>query len=136
MFITNEMIEKARQAASAEELLAMAKEEGIALTAEEAEKYYEFLQGGDDLPEEALQAVAGGKGKPDPPPPPKYHEGQHLWEYFDTTMNYLHLIITQVAEYKAGMGYKYYFFLPDLKRPFTTFEWLETKKVFPYNPKP
>ena len=62
MEFTNEMIQKAKQASSAEELLAMAKEEGVALAAEEAEKYFAFLQGGNELPDEALEAVAGGKG--------------------------------------------------------------------------
>ena len=83
MTITNEMIQKARQAASAEELRTMAKEEGVDLTAEEAEQYFTFLQGGSELPDEALEAVASGKGKKTPDP--KFKVGQHVWIGFPTT---------------------------------------------------
>ena len=85
MEFTYEMIEKARQATSAEELRTMAKEEGVALTAEEAEKYFAFLQGGSELPEEALEAVAGGKGGP---PAAKYHPGQTILFLFQTNTFY------------------------------------------------
>ena len=85
MEFTNEMIQKAKQASSAEELLAMAKEESVALTAEEAEKYFAFLQGGNELPDEALEAVAGGKGGP---PAAKYHPGQTILFLFKTNTFY------------------------------------------------
>ena len=85
MEFTYEMIEKARQATSAEELLAMAKEEGVALTAEEAQQYFAFLQGGSELPDEALEAVAGGKGGP---PAAKYHPGQTILFLFKTNTFY------------------------------------------------
>ena len=57
-----EMIRKARTAASAEELLAMAKAEGIELAAEEAGRYFEFLHSSKELSDEELEQVAGGKG--------------------------------------------------------------------------
>ena len=76
MEFTHEMIEKARQAAGSEELRTMAKEAGIELTAEAAEQYFAFLQGGSaELPDEALEAVAGGKGDPKPPDA-KHYPGQ------------------------------------------------------------
>ena len=62
MKITEKMMAKAKTAASAEELMKLAAEEGIALTAEEAEKYFAFLSGDGELPNEALEAAAGGKG--------------------------------------------------------------------------
>ncbi|MDO5446138.1 MAG: hypothetical protein Q4F31_11040 [Eubacteriales bacterium] len=43
MTFTNEMMEKAKKAASAEELIALAKEEGVELSASDAEMYYNFL---------------------------------------------------------------------------------------------
>ena len=62
MNFTDEMIAKAKQTASAEELLKLAEEEGIVMTAEEAEKYFSFLSADGELSDEALEAVAGGKG--------------------------------------------------------------------------
>ena len=62
MNFTDEMIAKAKTAASAEELIELAAEEGIIITAEEAEKYFSFLSNNGELSDEALEAVAGGKG--------------------------------------------------------------------------
>ena len=50
MMFSNEMMEKAKLAASAEELVKLAAEEGIIITAQEAEKYASFLSGGGKLP--------------------------------------------------------------------------------------
>ena len=61
MNFTDEMIAKAKTAASAEELIELAAEEGIIITAEEAEKYFSFLSNNGELSDEALEAVAGGK---------------------------------------------------------------------------
>ena len=57
--ITKEMIEKAQQCKTADELLALAKEAGFDLTKEEAEAYMSEL---DDieLDEKILKNVAGG----------------------------------------------------------------------------
>ena len=51
--ITKEMLAKAMQCRTTEELMALAKSEGIEVTKEEAEAYLE-------LEEEALKKVAGG----------------------------------------------------------------------------
>ena len=59
--ITKEMIEKAMQCKTAEELLVLAKAEGVEITKEEAEAYMAEM---DDMELEsnALQQVAGGFG--------------------------------------------------------------------------
>ena len=57
--LTKEMIEKAMQCKDADELIALAKSEGVELTKEEAEAYLAEM---DDveLEAEALKKVAGG----------------------------------------------------------------------------
>ena len=56
-----EMIQKARTAASAEELLAMAKENGQEMTLEEAFAYWKQLNPKcGELSDDELEAVAGG----------------------------------------------------------------------------
>ena len=57
--ITKEMIEKAIQCKTAEDLMALAKSEGVELTKEEAEAYLAEL---DDfeLDEASLKKIAGG----------------------------------------------------------------------------
>ena len=57
--ITKEMLAKAMQCRTTEELIALAKSEGIEVTKEEAEAYLAEI---DDfeLEEEALEKVAGG----------------------------------------------------------------------------
>ena len=57
--ITKEMIEKAEQCKTADELVVLAKAEGFTLTKEEAEAYMAELENM-ELDEEALDKVAGG----------------------------------------------------------------------------
>ena len=57
--ITNEMIEKAMQCETADELIALANSEGIELTKEEAEAYLVELEDF-ELDSDVLQKVAGG----------------------------------------------------------------------------
>ena len=57
--ITKEMIEKAMQCETADELIALANSEGIELTKEEAEAYLAELEDF-ELDSDALQKVAGG----------------------------------------------------------------------------
>ncbi len=58
--ITKEMIEQARLAESPEELLAMARENGIELTAEDAQRYFDNWHASAELSDEELENVAGG----------------------------------------------------------------------------
>ena len=64
--LTPEMIEKAKAAKSAEELLEVAKAGGIEMTADEAATYFAQLnpQSG-ELDDDALNGVAGGCGSSD-----------------------------------------------------------------------
>ena len=57
--ITKEMIEKAEQCKTADELVALAKAEGFELTKEEAEAYMAEMDNM-ELDENALDNVAGG----------------------------------------------------------------------------
>ena len=57
--ITNEMIAKAMQCETADELIALANSEGIELTKEEAEAYLVELEDF-ELDSDVLQKVAGG----------------------------------------------------------------------------
>ena len=60
MKFSKELIEKAKTAKSAEELLAMAKAENIEMTAEEAAKYFAELHKTGELSDEELDNVSGG----------------------------------------------------------------------------
>ncbi len=58
--ITKEMIEKAKQCETAEELMELAKSEGFDITRVEAEAYLEELSS-EELEAEDLDDIAGGK---------------------------------------------------------------------------
>ncbi len=57
---TSELIEKARQAKSAEELLALAKEHGIEMSEEAAKAHFEKLNRSGEMSDEELDNVSGG----------------------------------------------------------------------------
>ena len=57
---TPELIEKAKQAKFAEELLTLAKENKIELSEEEAKEYFERLNKSGELSDEELDNVSGG----------------------------------------------------------------------------
>ncbi len=58
--MTNELIEKAKECKSAEELLALAKENNIEMTAEEAAEQYAMLHNEGELSDDELDGAAGG----------------------------------------------------------------------------
>ena len=60
MNFTNEQLEKAKQAKTAEEFLALAKENGLELTEEEAKKYFEQWHKEGALSHDELDNVVGG----------------------------------------------------------------------------
>ena len=60
MNISKELLKKAKQAKTAEELLEMAKAEKVELTEEEAAKAFEELNKNGELSDEELDNVAGG----------------------------------------------------------------------------
>ena len=57
-----EHIEKAKQANSPEELLALARENSIELTEDKAKEYFERLNNSSELSDEELDNVSGGCG--------------------------------------------------------------------------
>ena len=59
MNFNQEQIKKAMECKSAEELLALAKAEGVEMTAEEAQKYFETLSQ-QDINLDELDKVTGG----------------------------------------------------------------------------
>ena len=58
----NELIAKAKEAKSAEELLVLAKENSIELTEEQAQELFDRLHSIGELSDDELDDVAGGKG--------------------------------------------------------------------------
>ena len=58
--LTHEMIAKAKAAKSAEELMALAKENNVELTEEEAKTYFEQLNASGTVTDDELDMVAGG----------------------------------------------------------------------------
>ena len=74
MNISKELLEKAKTAKSAEELLAMAKAEHIELTEEQAAKAFEELNKIGELSDEELDNVAGGGGGR----PPKFSRNDRV----------------------------------------------------------
>ena len=58
--LTPELLEKAKQAKSAEELIALAKENGAELTEESAKAYFDQLHKTGELSDDELDNVAGG----------------------------------------------------------------------------
>ena len=79
MKFTDEMLEKAKTAKSAEELLAMAKAENIELTEEQAAKAFGELNKTGELSDEELDNIAGGCSPSDPP---KYKVGDSVMYYY------------------------------------------------------
>ncbi len=60
MKIPETMIEKAKEAKSAQELIALAKENGTELSAEEADVYFAQLHKTGELEDDELDSVSGG----------------------------------------------------------------------------
>ena len=58
--LTKEMIEKIKETKTVEELIALAKEKGVELTTEEAEKYYAKFHQTGELSDDELDNVNGG----------------------------------------------------------------------------
>lgn len=88
MNISKELLEKAKGAESAEELLELAKAAGIDMTADEAEKAFAELHKAGELADEELDSVSGG-GCDNPngstsSDTPKYKVGDKV-SYFNQT---------------------------------------------------
>ena len=79
MNVSKELLEKAKTAKKAEELIEMAKAENIELSAEQAEKAFAELNKTGELSDEELDNVSGGCS---PSAPPKYHVGDYVKYYY------------------------------------------------------
>ena len=75
--LTPELIAKAKLAKSAEELIALAKENGAQLTAEEANTYFDELNKSGEISDDELDGVSGGCGE-------RYYHGHPIVENPDT----------------------------------------------------
>ena len=60
--LTPEIIAKAKTANSLDELIAIAKANGVELTADEAKKYFEQISANGEVSDDELDLVAGGCG--------------------------------------------------------------------------
>ena len=104
MKLTNGQLAKAKTAKSAEELLALAKAEGIALSKEEATKYFADLHKEGELSDDELDNVSGG-GCGDPPES-RFKVGDWIGGYFLLGQHYKVLSVTW-----TGSDYSYCCFL-------------------------
>ncbi|MGN1100375.1 MAG: hypothetical protein ACI4S9_08500 [Christensenellales bacterium] len=79
MKLSKKLLEKAKSAKSAEELLALAKTVNVELTEDEAVKAFAELNKTGELSDEELDNVTGGCSPSDPP---KYNIGDSVMYYY------------------------------------------------------
>ena len=106
MKFTDEILEKAKTAKTAEELLAMAKAENINFTAEEAAKAFAELNKTGELSDEELDNVSGGCGRDYEPSgeTPKFHVGDRLAMVHPVIGRYIEVRVTYVSSVKLCMN--------------------------------
>ena len=106
MKISKELLEKAKTAKTAEELLAMAKAEKIELTAEEAAKAFAELNKTGELSDEELDNVSGGCGRDYEPSgeTPKFHVGDRLAMVHPVIGRSVAVRVTYVSSVKSCMN--------------------------------
>ena len=106
MNISKELIEKAKTAKSAEELLAMAKAENIELNAEEAAQALAKMNKNGELSDEELDNVAGGCGRDYEPSgeTPKFHVGDRLAQILPPVGRKIAVRVTYVSSVKSCMN--------------------------------
>ena len=125
MEFTAEQLEKAKQTKSVEELLALAKENGVELTEEEAESFIARWHKEGELADDELNNVSGGCGGSSDPDP-LYKKGQHLWIGYQTTQNYLEIVVDKPEFYCEGDGWRY--LVSPVGYGFQQSEYLETRQ--------
>ena len=106
MNISKELLEKAKTAKSAEELLEMAKTENIELSAEEAAKAFAELHKMGELSDEELDNVSGGCGRDYEPSgeTPKFHVGDRLAMVHPVIGRSVAVRVTYVSSVKSCMN--------------------------------
>ena len=106
MNISKELIEKAIQAKTAEELLEMAKAQHIELTVEQAAKAFAELNKTGELSDEELDNVSGGCGRDYEPSgeTPKFHVGDRLAMVHPVIGRHIAVRVTYVSSVKSCMN--------------------------------
>ena len=106
MNVSKELLEKAKTAKSAEELLAMAKAENIELNAEEAAQAFAKMNKNGELSDEELDNVAGGCGRDYEPSgeTPKFHVGDRLAMVHPVIGRSIAVRVTYVSSVKSCMN--------------------------------
>ncbi len=106
MKFTDEMLEKAKTAKTAEELLEMAKAENIELTEEQAAKAFAELNRTGELSDEELDNVSGGCGRDYEPSgeTPKFHVGDRLAMVHPVIGRSIAVRVTYVSSVKSCMN--------------------------------
>ena len=106
MNVSKELIEKAIQAKTAEELIEMAKTENIELSAEEAAKALAELHKAGELSDEELDNVSGGCGRDYEPSgeTPKFHVGDRLAMVHPVIGRSVAVRVTYVSSVKSCMN--------------------------------
>ena len=106
MNISKELIETAKTAKSAEELLELAKTENINFTAEEAAKAFDGLNKNGELSDEELDNVSGGCGRDYEPSgeTPKFHVGDRLAMVHPVIGRSVAVRVTYVSSVKSCMN--------------------------------
>ena len=106
MNISKELIEKAIQAKTAEELLEMAKAQHIELTVEQAAKAFAELNKTGELSDEELDNVSGGCGGDYEPSgeTPKFHVGDRLAMVHPVIGRSVAVRVTYVSSVKSCMN--------------------------------
>ena len=106
MNITKELLEKAKTAKTAEELLAMAKAENIELTEEQAKEYFATIHASGELSDEELDNVSGGCGRDYEPSgeTPKFHVGDRLAMVHPVIGRSIAVRVTYVSSVKSCMN--------------------------------
>lgn len=110
MKYTAEMLKKAKEAESAQALLALAKETGIDMTPEEAEQSFAALNGSSELADVELNNVAGGCGNSLDDPLYKVGEVVHM----DMGSYLAAVTIEAVVEPETVMQWQYDVYIHEL----------------------
>ena len=106
MNVSKELLEKAKTAKTAEELLEMAKAENIEISAEEAAKAFAELNKTGELSDEELDNVSGGCGRDYEPSgeTPKFHVGDRLAMVHPVIGRSIAVRVTYVSSVKSCMN--------------------------------
>ena len=104
MNLNSKLMELAKKASSAEEIVKLGVENGYSVTPEEAEKVLSLLNGNGQMSDGELEAIAGGKGGGEKTPDPKYHAGQVIWVGYPSTKNFLEVKVLEAEFYSKDYG--------------------------------